>query len=171
MQVWWTTLSIQRLKDTGCPFYNCSAKISVLKRKRCSTNEDLFYIVNFMEQNLWLAAHRFSFWYWKLGGTVKKTLCIWQLNIFWLKWQFYKHTTSLWLCVLHSKDPKRPDRPYYYVSYKLDLLTLVTLQIGFLWPSHILMSWRVHYLRENLWFVQSGNPTLFKRKQSAKWQS
>ena len=25
-----------------------------------------------MEQNLWLAAHRFSFWYWKLGGTVKK---------------------------------------------------------------------------------------------------
>ena len=26
-----------------------------------------------MEQNLWLAAHRFSFWYWKLGGTVKKS--------------------------------------------------------------------------------------------------
>ena len=25
-----------------------------------------------MEQNLWLAAHRFSFWYWKLGGPVKK---------------------------------------------------------------------------------------------------
>ena len=24
------------------------------------------------EQNLWLAAHHFSFWYWKLGGTVKK---------------------------------------------------------------------------------------------------
>ena len=26
-----------------------------------------------MEQNLWLAAHHFSFWYWKFGGTVKKT--------------------------------------------------------------------------------------------------
>ena len=26
-----------------------------------------------MEQNLWLAAQRFSFWYWKLGGTVKKS--------------------------------------------------------------------------------------------------
>ena len=25
-----------------------------------------------MEHNLWLAAHHFSFWYWKLGGTVKK---------------------------------------------------------------------------------------------------
>ena len=25
-----------------------------------------------MEQNLWLAAHCFSFWYWKLGGTVKE---------------------------------------------------------------------------------------------------
>ena len=26
-----------------------------------------------MEQNLWLAADRFSFWYWKSGGTVKKS--------------------------------------------------------------------------------------------------
>ena len=25
-----------------------------------------------MEQNLWLAAHHFSVWHWKLGGTVKK---------------------------------------------------------------------------------------------------
>ena len=25
-----------------------------------------------MEQNLWLAGVRFSFWYWKLGGAVKK---------------------------------------------------------------------------------------------------
>ena len=25
-----------------------------------------------MEQTLWLAAHRFSFWHWKLEGTVKK---------------------------------------------------------------------------------------------------
>ena len=31
-----------------------------------------------MEQNLWLDAHRFSFWYWKLGETVKRTtLYIW----------------------------------------------------------------------------------------------
>ena len=59
---------------TGC-FSNCSAQISALK-KRCSTNDDLLYIVNFMEQNLWLAAHRFSFWYWKLEGAVKKTLCM-----------------------------------------------------------------------------------------------
>ena len=33
-------------------FFNCSAQISVLKRKTCSTNEDLLYIENFMEQNL-----------------------------------------------------------------------------------------------------------------------
>ena len=52
-------------------FFNCSAQISVLNRK---TNEDVLYIENFMEQNLWLAAHHFSFWYWKLGGTVKKTI-------------------------------------------------------------------------------------------------
>ena len=28
-----------------------------------------------MEQNLWLAAHQFSFWCRKLGGTVKKSPC------------------------------------------------------------------------------------------------
>ena len=89
----------------------------------------------------------------------------------WPQWPNFQHTTFLWLCVLHSKDPKRPDRPYYCGSYKRDLLTVVTLQIGFLRPSDILISWQVHYLRENLWFLQSGNPTLSERKQSAKWQS
>ena len=34
-------------------FCNCSAQISVQKEKRCSTNEDLLNIVNFMKQNLW----------------------------------------------------------------------------------------------------------------------
>ena len=29
-----------------------------------------------MEQNLSLAAHRFSFWYWKLGGNVIKPPCM-----------------------------------------------------------------------------------------------
>ena len=41
-------------------FFNCSAQISVLK-KRCLSNEDLLHIENFMEQNLWLVAHRFHF--------------------------------------------------------------------------------------------------------------
>ena len=35
----------------------------------------LLYIKNLMEQNLWLAAHGFSFWYRKLEGTVKKPPC------------------------------------------------------------------------------------------------
>ena len=67
------------LEDLLGAFFNCSAQISVLKRKMLFNQRDLLYIENFMEQNLWLAAHRFSFWYWKLGGTVKKTtlhLCI-----------------------------------------------------------------------------------------------
>ena len=34
-----------------------------------------------MEQNLWLAADHFSFCHWKLGGTVKKTPCI-----YWSYW-------------------------------------------------------------------------------------
>ena len=53
-------------------FLTVPPKFQCEKEKRCSTNEDLLYIENFMEQNLWLAAHHFSFWYWKLGGTVKK---------------------------------------------------------------------------------------------------
>ena len=36
------------------------------------SDKSILYIENFMEQILWLAAHCFSFWYWKLGGPVKK---------------------------------------------------------------------------------------------------
>ena len=72
---WRLSLLLLLLPYTGC-FFNCSAYISVQKEKRCSTNEDLLYIENFMEQNLWLAAHNFSFWFWKLGVTVKRSHCI-----------------------------------------------------------------------------------------------
>ena len=54
-------------------FFHCSAQISVLKRKTLFNQRGSLYIENFMEQNLGLAAHHFSFWYWKLGGTVKKS--------------------------------------------------------------------------------------------------
>ena len=64
-----------RSKNIQGAFFNCSAQISLLKRKHCSTNRNFLYIENSMEQNLWLAAHahRCSFWYWKLEGTFKKT--------------------------------------------------------------------------------------------------
>ena len=42
-----------------------------------------------MEQNLWLAVHRFSFWYWKLGGTVKKStlyISCWNFLLYFI-WQ------------------------------------------------------------------------------------
>ena len=42
----------------------------------------LLYIENFMKQNLWLAVRRFSFWYWKLGGPVKKTT-LYKTNFVW----------------------------------------------------------------------------------------
>ena len=32
--------------------------------------------MNLMEQNFWLATNCFSFWCWKLGGTVKKPPCM-----------------------------------------------------------------------------------------------
>ena len=57
-------------------FLTVPPKFQCWKEKCCSTNEDHLYIKNFMEQNLWLATHPFSFWYWKLGGTVKKAPCI-----------------------------------------------------------------------------------------------
>ena len=37
--------------DTGC-FLTVPPKFQRFKEKRCSTNEDLLYIENFMEQNL-----------------------------------------------------------------------------------------------------------------------
>ena len=53
-------------------FFNYSAQISVLKRKTIFNQRESLYIEYFMEQNILLGAHRFSFWYWKLGGTVEK---------------------------------------------------------------------------------------------------
>ena len=41
--------------------------------KTCSANEKLFYIENFLKKKSWLAATCNSFWYWKSGGTVKKS--------------------------------------------------------------------------------------------------
>ena len=61
-------------------FLTGSPNFQYQKEKRCSTNEDPFYMENFVEQNLWLAAHRFSFWYWKLGGPVKKPPCTFWAN-------------------------------------------------------------------------------------------
>ena len=61
-----------------------------------------------MEQNLWLAVHRFSFWYWKLGGTVKRTTLYngncegfpdnFQMFTFWLPFLLCLHLQSLELC-------------------------------------------------------------------------
>ena len=67
------------LLNTGWFFSTVPPNFQYWKEKCCSTNEDLLYIKNFMEQNLWLAAHLFSFRYWKLGGTVKKAPCIFRL--------------------------------------------------------------------------------------------
>ena len=58
-------------------FFFCCAQISVLKRKTLFNQRGSFLTENFMEQNLWLAAHRFSFGCWKLGGTVTKPTCRW----------------------------------------------------------------------------------------------
>ena len=74
----WKTMSSQseilfyEILNVQGAFLTVPPKFQCKKEKPCSTNEDLLNIENFMEQNLWLAVHRFSFWYWKLGGTVKK---------------------------------------------------------------------------------------------------
>ena len=44
-----------------------------------------------MEPNLWLAAHRFSFWYWKWGGTVKKSTLYIKEGLFWLCHLHHQH--------------------------------------------------------------------------------
>ena len=44
-----------------------------------------------MEQNLWLVAHHFSFWYWKLGGTVKKSTLYIKEGLFWLCHLHHQH--------------------------------------------------------------------------------
>ena len=55
-----------------------------------------------MEQNLWLAVHRFSFWYWKLGGTVKRTT-LYNWNCFPDNFQMW-HFDCLFLLCLHLQS-------------------------------------------------------------------
>ena len=55
---------------TGPPLFSTKKKIGQ------RANQKLPFMKTFMWQQLWLARSRFSFWYWKGGGPVKKTPCI-----------------------------------------------------------------------------------------------
>ena len=57
-----------------------------------------------MERNLWLAAHRFSFWFWKLGGTVKKAPCK------------FSHFLRLCMSVTYISRSKHHYRPFWMNS-------------------------------------------------------
>ena len=41
-----------------------------------SANHSLFYLPDLLEQQVWLADWRFSFWYWNWRGQLKKSPCI-----------------------------------------------------------------------------------------------
>ena len=56
-------------ENTGCFFSNCSSLFQCQNENTCSINKELLY--NFMRKTAC-----FSFWFWILGGTVKKTPCI-----------------------------------------------------------------------------------------------
>ena len=70
-----------------------------------------------MEQNLWLAAHHFSFWYWKLGGTVKKTPCIFihtycQRSIIFAFTRFFSLNLQFWYksCIVIGQMNQMPTK-------------------------------------------------------------
>ena len=88
----------------------------------------------------------------------------------WPQWPNFQHTTFLWLCVLHSKDPKRPDRPCYLLRFLQTGLAHCGHSPDWIpstfWYLDKYIIWEktfdfckvaiLHYLRENK--VQSGNP-------------
>ena len=57
-----------------CPIMGCFLLyLSIFSNKieeKCLANEELSHIENCLNNLLWLAVSRFSFWHWKLGGTV-----------------------------------------------------------------------------------------------------
>ena len=97
-----------------------------------------------MEQNIWLAAHRFSFWYWKLGGTVKKLPCRKQGNC-----SSFKKETLFWrICLLcHFVNVNLPCKyhillfPAKQLSRKCHLISI----LDFYWD-----------LRANVWLHKTS---------------
>ena len=62
------------LKSTGCFFLTVPPHFQNQNEKTFSANEELFYIENDVKKKSWFASIWFSFWYWKSGGTVKKSI-------------------------------------------------------------------------------------------------
>ena len=102
------------------------------------------YIENFMEQNLWLTAHCFSFWYWKLGGTAKKPPCKRKDKTKTKerqkkdKTKTKAKTNSCWTSFIHSRpdcvawsasSQSRPHRPAIDPSGKITINNVVSFLV------------------------------------------
>jgi len=97
-----------------------------------------------MEENLWLAAQLFSFWYWKLGGTVKKSTLYIKDNILHIRIILARqkrhiaspaiHCICMTGGIIHRCGR---ERDYSFLSFHLFILTLSSLHLFIFSSFHV----------------------------------